>query len=1231
MPYQEKTGGFSSRHHCYPDLPAQPGHYSDMTHMVRETLPTRKADIGYNNNNADMAMLELPNLSNSCLRSASVILPQQFHCRDKAAAARLCGVGLSLTTRHMGTGRTRVVILAIRPKSPAAVCGRLALDDEILRVDETSTEYMDPCAATASKLVRGPKDSLLRLSLKKCTDGTMHEVYLLRANGERSVFLFVFATASLCCDGLTIAVTLIHGSGAWATARALTRGSDDAGGCNGDGSIGVTIVDGQKPGTWEAKTVKVGGGAWLGDWSRQGRFDDSTRLEEGDIIVCVDGNPVHQIETPLSVLRGAPFTRVSLQIERRGKSVRVDVIRTPLLTDEDIAVYEQYWTILSDALNSVVASHGKYRQDIEEPETNSKNNTLQHPKTHYKTLQHSATPHNTQDCSNRAVASRSLPSSLSTAEHIDIQSAQWRNIHNRQVLSSAKEREKERQREKERELSTLQLSEMARRRGFAPLSKDAVEEHLMKRTTATISPYHLFANTSTLNILYAETPAVCSARDFAEPWSDQEALVEQSLYFDGAIGAVESGWQVRNAPNSHNPYVTCLVDMGHDPHVRPDNQDRIASPAGSVDSLDEMIQRLDRTQLGVSLALPLINHNDTTPPRDNPIEKQENILTGQTSVAETDMDRGMKMNAFKIRHVEAEIRDEVHVRHEVADNPRKSRKELVFNEFFRAGSLDRSLCTQRDLAWISPRKTPGRKHRSRNSSRSPSKSRSSSSDRRRSNDGHYALDDSEPIHLRVPNNWNAWSYAGDATYLMAIHFQGGVENTRTSAEMQMMLRTPQQSTAIEQGHYDYALQQRSLVVERVERAPAQPVSAPCQKISPREAAQTTALMRSIRPEVVGSMSAVEETDIAQSVQSPTPQVEPLEIPPRFFSDYADEFNEFTEEWFQPAPPMQSPYESPRESRPTTLPMQDDSQIRESQRVTVSAVAAAPHYAKRASPNEPPITSPEPSLDAPVVLERWVPDVEEGQVGAGNSVHLFAFRLTNERSAALFGRPTGHDILHGVSPTCLSEERHPEDRALPIWLKVAEKSGAASDGAWAGSESTYIHTHTHGNMPTAHRPREARVLVVSKPPSLRHTCATPTARATHRQLSAEVSPRAAGLGLDTKTSVESSDMSNAVRASRMLTLGEQGYSDQNIVQHPSMHEYEVKLAHVSRFRQLTDVNMPVNVDTHDTSNPPLWLPQGTSTSHTPPTVDSATFSPSLHAAPDIDTIATRDCNMRPNRQ
>jgi len=51
------------------------------------------------------------------------------------------------------------------------------------------------------------------------------------------------------------------------------------------------------------------------------------------------------------------------------------------------------------------------------------------------------------------------------------------------------------------------------------------------------------------------------------------------------------------------------------------------------------------------------------------------------------MDTGMKMNAFKIRHVEAEIRDEVHVRREVADNPRNSRKELVFNEFFRAGSL----------------------------------------------------------------------------------------------------------------------------------------------------------------------------------------------------------------------------------------------------------------------------------------------------------------------------------------------------------------------------------------------------------------------------------------------------------------------------------------------------------------------------------------------------------------
>ena len=440
-----------------------------------------------------------------------------------------------------------------------------------------------------------------------------------------------------------------------------------------------------------------------------------------------------------------------------------------------------------------------------------------------------------------------------------------------------------------------------------------------------------------------------------------------------------------------------------------------------------------------------------------------------------------------------------------------------------------------------------------------------------------------------------------------------------------MLRTPQPSTAIEQGHHDDALQQRSLAVERVEIVPAQPVSAPCPKISPREAAQTTALLRSIRPEAVGSMSALEEMDSAQSVQSPMPQVEPLEIPPRFSSDYADEFNEFTEEWFQPAPPMQSLYESPRESRPTTLPMQDDQQICESQQV--SAVAAAPQYAKKASP----ITRPETSLDAPVVLEKWVPNVEEGEVGAGNSVHLFAFRLTNKRSAALFGRLTGHDILHSVNPTCLSEERHPEDRVLPIWLKVAEKSGVVSDGTWAGSESTHIHTHMHSNMPSAHRPREARVLVVSKPHPLRHTCATPTARATHGQLSTQVSPRAEGLGLDTKTSVESSDMSNAVRVSRMLTLGEQGYSDQNIVQHPSMHEYEVKLAHMNRCWQLTDVNMPVNVDTHVTSNPPLWLPQGTNTSHTPPTVNSAVSGPNLHAAPGTDTITTRDYNMRPNRQ
>ena len=50
--------------------------------------------------------------------------------------------------------------------------------------------------------------------------------------------------------------------------------------------------------------------------------------------------------------------------------------------------------------------------------------------------------------------------------------------------------------------------------------------------------------------------------------------------------------------------------------------------------------------------------------------------------------------------------------------------------------------------------------------------------------------------MQVPKNFEAWSYAGETTYLYAMHFQSGVENTKASTEMQMMLQTAEQSKQV---------------------------------------------------------------------------------------------------------------------------------------------------------------------------------------------------------------------------------------------------------------------------------------------------------------------------------------------------------------------------------------------------------------------------------------------------
>jgi hypothetical protein len=159
----------------------------------RGQLPTCRA-AGYH---VEMAVLELPSSpvarSNVHPHAHAVVLQptrslqlagdaDMAHQRAEfGPEGTVCGVGISLADRPPLAGRggaERVVILDIKPRSPAAFCGRLAVGDDILAVGEQSTAGMS--AAAVSQLVRGAEGSILRLSLRKYTDGTFAEVFLMR-------------------------------------------------------------------------------------------------------------------------------------------------------------------------------------------------------------------------------------------------------------------------------------------------------------------------------------------------------------------------------------------------------------------------------------------------------------------------------------------------------------------------------------------------------------------------------------------------------------------------------------------------------------------------------------------------------------------------------------------------------------------------------------------------------------------------------------------------------------------------------------------------------------------------------------------------------------------------------------------------------------------------------------------------------------------------------------------
>ena len=310
-------------------------------------LPMRRAAMGYRE--PAMAPLELPSSPvplatfhprvtgavrwqpTRALPQFPALSPSAGHASTPAPAE--CGVGLSLGNRHADPwAAVRVTILAVKPSSPAGFCGRLAIDDEILAVDEQSTEGMD--AAQVSRLVRGPEGSLVRLALRKCNDRTYCEVYLMRAH----LIPNDSARISPADGGL-------HGT-------------------NPGAGIGVTIVNGQLAGTWQARSVNLGGGAWLGspDWSREGQDVSETCLRDGDVIWSVNRKPVRKIQKPQCALRGAPFTRVSLKIQRETQCWCVDFVRTQLLeVGPELDACIQYRQKLGDKLMHLVARFPEYR------------------------------------------------------------------------------------------------------------------------------------------------------------------------------------------------------------------------------------------------------------------------------------------------------------------------------------------------------------------------------------------------------------------------------------------------------------------------------------------------------------------------------------------------------------------------------------------------------------------------------------------------------------------------------------------------------------------------------------------------------------------------------------------------------------------------------------------------------------------------------------------------------
>ena len=243
--------------------------------------------------------------------------PQKDHAdgtEDSASTSAKQGPGIELYDATSRATRIRRIV----PGSPAALCGKLALHDQIVSVDHVSC--IDLEASKVMRMLQGVENSLVHLLVRTGVENvsSLHSVWLLRTDTGKY------------------------------------KASDAS-----DGSIGAVIAETEETGAWQVDSIKRGGGAWLGGLQQMSSISHLCHdncLWEGDKIEMVDGVSVGQLPDAPTVLVGRAFTRVVLCILRDKRQLFVQVVRSPLLTGTLLEVAEAYRHALCEALDQTPPS-----------------------------------------------------------------------------------------------------------------------------------------------------------------------------------------------------------------------------------------------------------------------------------------------------------------------------------------------------------------------------------------------------------------------------------------------------------------------------------------------------------------------------------------------------------------------------------------------------------------------------------------------------------------------------------------------------------------------------------------------------------------------------------------------------------------------------------------------------------------------------------------------------------